>query len=148
LGSIVFSIANPHNLTVSVSIHLLISMATIDSPSYITREALSEILLGDGASSIVIIDVRDEDHVGGHILGSKNVPSTTLDYRMTELVRTLQSKDKVVFHCALSQVRGPSAARHYVRERQRLLPKDPATGEVKKQGIYVLDGGFVKWQEK
>jgi len=51
----------------------------------------------------------------------------------------------VVFHCALSQQRGPAAALRYARERERLLGAD----EVQKstQRIYVLDGGFVKWQE-
>lgn len=59
---------------------------------------------------IAIIDVRDDDHIGGHIAGSTHVPSSTLDYRVPELVRTLQRKKVVVFHCMLSQQRGPSAA--------------------------------------
>lgn len=59
---------------------------------------------------IAVIDVRDDDHIGGHIAGSTHVPSSTLDYRVPELVRTLQRKKVVVFHCMLSQQRGPSAA--------------------------------------
>jgi Cdc25 family phosphatase len=63
---------------------------------------------------------------------------------MPELVRTLKDKEKVVFHCALSQQRGPSAALRYARERQRALGEE----ESKKQEVYVLEGGFVQWQEK
>jgi Cdc25 family phosphatase len=63
---------------------------------------------------------------------------------MPELVRTLQDKEKVVFHCALSQQRGPSAALRYARERERMLGKD----ESLKQEVFVLEGGFVQWQEK
>jgi len=63
---------------------------------------------------------------------------------MPELVRTLEDKEKVVFHCALSQQRGPSAALRYARERERMLGND----ESHKQEVFVLEGGFVQWQEK
>ena len=103
-----------------------------------------------------------------------------------------------MFHCALSQQRGPSAAARYLRERERVMRlreaivkkrgqgggeadggkgkrgvdvenvgsegvikeeredfwegndcgKEKAEGKVKGQEVYVLDGGFVKWQEK
>ncbi|MCJ1478222.1 hypothetical protein MMC13_006898 [Lambiella insularis] len=140
-------------------------------PSYITANALSEYLLQPPSTrpSIAIIDVRDDDHVGGHIYTSTHVPSSTLDYRIPELVRTLSEKDMVVFHCALSQQRGPTAARRYVRERVRLLERKSDAAPVAGPGVedskadlgsdsldsgavcqkvYILDGGFVKWQEK
>lgn len=62
---------------------------------------------------------------------------------MPELLRTLKDKEKVVFHCALSQQRGPSAALRYLRERERVFGPE----ESQKQEVYVLDGGFVLWQE-
>jgi hypothetical protein len=55
-------------------------------------------------------------------------------------VRTLKDKEKVVFHCALSQQRGPSAALKHARERHRLLRS--AAG--KDQEVYALDGGFTR----
>lgn len=72
------------------------------------------------------------------------MPSAYLDVRLPELLRTLKDKEKVVFHCALSQQRGPSAALRYARERERTLSPE----EYQKQEVYVLEGGFVKWQEK
>jgi rhodanese-related sulfurtransferase len=95
-------------------------------------------------STLAIIDVRDSDYIGGHIVSSTNIPSSTLDYRIPELIRTLRDKEVVVFHCALSQQRGPSAALRYLREKERL--GDGKDGK-KKQEVFVLDGGFVKWQE-
>ena len=95
-------------------------------------------------ADVVVVDVRASDHVGGHIRGSKHVPSGSLDYRLPELVRELQGKDTVVFHCALSQQRGPGAALRYLRERERMLGKEPTV----KQNVAVLEGGFVEWQEK
>ncbi len=90
------------------------------------------------------------------------MPSNTLDAQLPTLVRQLQDKETVVFHCALSQQRGPSAALQYIRERERMLPsleKDKTAaaekdkdGEQKtakpvQQKVYVLDRGFVGWQE-
>ena len=134
------------------------------------REQLSELLLSKRASKVAVIDVRGDDHIGGHIHTSQHVPSTTLDHKIPELVRTLAEKEIVVFHCALSQERGPRAARRYMEERERKMKTgdvgrstgSPETGvkdegitkvsavssETKEQGVFVLDKGFVGWQEK
>lgn len=72
-----------------------------------------------------------------------------------------------MFHCALSQQRGPGAALRYLRERERVVGevekekegsgsggKEAEEGEGKvgeekqKQRVYVLRGGFTEWQEK
>ncbi|RQM07969.1 hypothetical protein DH86_00000857 [Scytalidium sp. 3C] len=117
------------------------------------------------------------DHIGGHINTSTHVPSSTLSHAIPSLVRKLEDKEIVVFHCALSQQRGPSAALQYLRTRERLLGT-PATvvqtadtgkeqenkegdlvevGESKskvddggkvEQKVFVLEGGFVGWQEQ
>lgn len=133
----------------------------------ISRESLAS-LLKENHPSLAIIDVRDNDYIGGHIAGGTNVPSNTHDFKMPELVRTLADKETVVFHCALSQQRGPKAALRYLRERERMGGKggekaEEGEGEekvevvegkegkegvkVKGQTVYVLEGGFVKWQE-
>jgi rhodanese-related sulfurtransferase len=133
-------------------------MSTHSLPTlkYITNADLSSKLLSTPITPtgpIAIIDVRDSDYIGGHILGCQNVPSGNLDWKMPELVRTLRDKEIVVFHCALSQQRGPSAALRYLRERERMSEKERGRkqeggGEVKEQVVYVLEGGFVKWQEQ
>ena len=147
------------------------STTTITLPSLkrISRERLGSILLTRHTDDkVVVVDVRDSDHIGGHIKSSKHIPAGTLDYAAPDLVRKLKNTEKVVFHCALSQQRGPSAALWYMRERQRLFGSDSiedsvkleeegdgdgtttrdSAGAVMKQEVYVLDGGFVHWQEK
>lgn len=119
------------------------SLYTISDLTYISRHQLAPLVREQNAG-LAVIDVRDSDYIGGHIRGCQNVPTATHDYRIPELVRTLKDKDTVVFHCALSQQRGPSSALKYLRERERLQGKD-AEG---KQKVYVLDGGFSKWQEE
>ncbi|KAJ3119703.1 hypothetical protein HK098_005224 [Nowakowskiella sp. JEL0407] len=88
----------------------------------------------------LIVDVRDEDFIGGHIKGARNIPiQTILDSRNNEfLVSELKDIPKVIFHCALSQVRGPKAALTYSR----------LTENNESQEIFVLRGGFVEWQQK
>ncbi|KAI4188803.1 MAG: hypothetical protein LQ348_003882 [Seirophora lacunosa] len=136
----------------------------------ISPTSLSSLLLSPTTTSrtLAIIDVREGDYAGGHIRSSIHVPSATLDYRLPELVRTLKEKEKVVFHCALSQQRGPGAALRYLKERERLrggvkvgeeglserqrdregVVEGEGGEEGKEQEVLVLDGGFVKWQER
>ncbi|TKA59841.1 hypothetical protein B0A55_11440 [Friedmanniomyces simplex] len=128
------------------------STATVANLPRISGEKLAN-LIRTKTPGISIIDVRDSDYVGGHILGCQNVPTHTHDHRMPELVRTLRNQDTIVFHCALSQQRGPSSALRYLRERERMS----ARGELgiredvedieKAQKVVVLEGGFAKWQE-
>lgn len=145
------------------------SLYTISDLPRMSREKLAT-LVRSKSSSLAVIDVRDSDYIGGHIVNGINAPTHTHDYRMPELVRTLKDKEIVVFHCALSQQRGPSSALRYLREKERLQSVDKqvadnakadvgvegvkaditADGEgVVKNGqtVYVLEGGFVKWQE-
>lgn len=119
------------------------SSYTIANLPRINRDQLAE-KVRSKSPGLAIIDVRDNDYIGGHILGCQNVPTNTHDYRMPELVRTLKDKDTVVFHCVLSQQRGPSSALKYLRERERLGEE----GLEEKQKVYVLEGGFQMWQDK
>jgi Cdc25 family phosphatase len=111
-------------------------------------------LLRAKTEGLTVVDVRDNDYIGGHIKGCINVPTDTHDYRMPELVRTLKDQNTLVFHCYLSQQRGPSSALRYLRERDRMAGKGEV-GERKDgadlttaQKVMVLDGGFVKWQQR
>ncbi|KEY66318.1 hypothetical protein S7711_02780 [Stachybotrys chartarum IBT 7711] len=129
-------------------------MASAATLQRVTAKVLSDRILEEASSadpSYAIVDVRDDDHLGGHIKGSTNVPSRQLDVMMPTLVRKLQDKKVVVFHCALSQQRGPSAALKYLRERDGHLKalglKKEGKGEGEGQEVFVLDGGFVGWQE-
>lgn len=116
------------------------------------RETLSALLLSPSPPRYAIVDVRDDDHVGGHIRTSTHVPSRGLEKQLPALVRALVDREVVVFHCALSQQRGPAAARRYVGERERGKREEgdgeKVAGGVGGQKVYVLEGGFLSWQEK
>ncbi|KAH7159808.1 Rhodanese-like domain-containing protein [Dactylonectria estremocensis] len=126
------------------------TMTTIASLRRLSAKSLSEKILAEREAkdqTFAIIDVRDDDYLGGHIKGSTNVPAHTLDVMLPTLVRTLKDKKTVVFHCALSQIRGPSAALKYLRERDGLLRAMGETPRGEGQEVLVLDRGFTGWQE-
>ncbi|GAO18950.1 uncharacterized protein UV8b_05003 [Ustilaginoidea virens] len=126
-------------------------MASIATLRRISAKSLSEKILQEMGSpnpSYAIIDVRDDDYIGGHIKGCTNIPSIQLDAMMPTLVRKLKDTKTVVFHCALSQQRGPSAALKYAREREALLKRLGEDGRSNvDQEVVVLDKGFVGWQD-
>ncbi|WWC60855.1 uncharacterized protein I303_103431 [Kwoniella dejecticola CBS 10117] len=112
---------------------------------YITAEQLAELIKSKPASSLkefAVVDVRDSDFVGGNIVSAINYPSDTFHATVDELVKKLQDVHKVIFHCALSQARGPKAARIYAETRSHALPESTA------QEIFVLREGFSGFQSK
>lgn len=138
---------------------------TISSLKYIKPADLAASLRADQSrSKVAIVDVRDNDHVGGSIKGSQWVPINQLDARMPELLRVNSDKDRVVFHCMLSQQRGPKAALAYARAKASQkekhankedtpdqVPADTKAssagpGNVSEQEVCVLEGGFRAWQ--
>jgi rhodanese-related sulfurtransferase len=57
------------------------------------------------------VDVRDDDFRGGNIRGAQNSPSSTFHTDVDKLVQETKETPIIVFHCMLSQQRGPKAAR-------------------------------------
>ncbi|SCU91403.1 LADA_0F09758g1_1 [Lachancea dasiensis] len=93
-----------------------------------------------------VVDVRGSDYIGGHIKDGWNYPYRQLRddvEKCNELRARLDEKRGLgvincVFHCALSQQRGPSAAMKFLRTLE-----DEDLAHIR---IYVLRGGFNHWQ--
>ncbi|KAL9272345.1 Dual specificity phosphatase Cdc25-like protein [Drosera capensis] len=92
-------------------------------------------------NSIAIVDVRDEERsYDGHIAGSFHFASDGFVERIPSLIQMVKGRDTLVFHCALSQVRGPRCAR-------RLLDYLTETkDEAGVKNIMVLESGFNGWE--
>ncbi|XP_072986785.1 arsenate reductase 2.2 [Typha latifolia] len=108
------------------------------SLSYVTPSQLISITRNP---KIAIVDVRDEERsYDAHIAGSHHYPSDTFSEKLPALIQAVKGKDTLVFHCALSKVRGPSCA---------LLLLDYLS-ETKEDGIknvMVLERGFNGWRD-
>lgn len=142
---------------------------TLASLGYIRPQELAS-QMTSSPGSVAVVDVRDDDYIGGHIKRGVHAPINELDARMPELLRTLKDKDRVVFHCMLSQQRGPRAALMYARAKAQQAAREGKDAEVKRandqegvevedenavvvkkiagQEICVLEGGFGQWQSR
>jgi rhodanese-related sulfurtransferase len=61
----------------------------------------------------LVVDVRDDDYIGGHITNSRNVPSLTFLDNLDDLVRDFKEIPLVIFHCAFSQIRCVASKRTF-----------------------------------
>ncbi|XP_052174979.1 dual specificity phosphatase Cdc25 [Diospyros lotus] len=106
--------------------------------SYITG---SQLLSLKRRPNLAIVDVRDDERTyDGHIAGSLHYASGTFIEQLPSLVQAVKGKDTLVFHCALSQVRGPKCAR---RLAAYLAEVKEETGI---KNIMVLERGFNGWE--
>jgi len=87
----------------------------------------------------LVVDVRDDDFEGGNIPNSINSPSKKFLDEVDNLVSKYNQVPKLVFTCALSQVRGPKCARIY---------KETLENKGIDQKIQVLQGGVGEWQKQ
>ncbi|ORY29958.1 Rhodanese-like domain-containing protein [Naematelia encephala] len=116
------------------------------SYKYINADELATLIKSSSSSQlrdIAVVDVRDDDFAGGNIIQAINAPSRSFHEDVKGLVERLNDVPKVVFHCALSQQRGPKAARIYAETRSVLKPDS-----AKPQEIFVLRDGFTGFQQK
>ncbi|KAJ3016592.1 UNVERIFIED_CONTAM: hypothetical protein HDU68_012115 [Siphonaria sp. JEL0065] len=86
----------------------------------------------------MIVDVRDADFANGNIATAVNIPAHELNANPFEHQPLLSVPKRLIFHCLLSQVRGPKSANTYLR----------SVGAAEGQQVFVLVGGFSNWQEK
>ncbi|KAJ6452553.1 Rhodanese-like domain-containing protein [Mycena vitilis] len=113
---------------------------------YISGDELAEIIKSDKVAhqDYLVVDVRDDDYAGGNIKSALNLPSREFHHKgVHHIIENKPDVKVVVFHCALSQVRGPKAARIYEETRTNL-----EVGKNKPQEVYVLRNGFTEFQRK
>jgi len=110
---------------------------------YIDGTELAEIIKSEKKPGLdyVVVDVRDHDFLGGNIVGCLRAPSAQFQENLDDLVEKTNKIPKVIFHCALSQERGPKAARMYA---ERCVTSDDAERMVPE--VLVLRGGFTQFQ--
>jgi len=104
------------------------------TPREILRDELAS-LIRDYPTDVIIVDCRDDDFTGMKIRGALNYRSPLDSARLYQDVVSLTPKT-VVFHCYLSQFRGPTSAREF-SEWLAYVRHDV--------DVRVLRGGFKGW---
>ncbi len=96
-------------------------------------------LLRDPNEKIIVVDVRDDDFVGGHIVGARNIPSDNFsdEDRVDSFLNDTQAYSRVIFHCMFSQVRGPKCAKAALSRANIVFGTNSPRPE-----ICVLKGGY------
>ncbi|KAI3646337.1 hypothetical protein MP228_009265 [Amoeboaphelidium protococcarum] len=112
---------------------------------YIEHSTLKQwIETRQAGKDFVIVDVRQDDHAGGNIVGSVNVPAHTFADQIKNLLEKYNHCPDIVFHCMQSQQRGPKCAMNFSRYIKEFLgTEDAAKWDGK---VYVLKDGFIGWQ--
>ena len=121
-------------------------------PKIMERKTLAKLLKSaQTKASTLVVDVRDDDREGGHIPGSINRTSDLfesdddVDSFVKEEIIEQPERKAVVFHCMMSQVRGPAAARRTLA-RLSILADDGFGGiDDGAAEIFILRGGFQDW---
>lgn len=114
-------------------------MDSLEQPGVIAHAELATLLRQPQSCPPVIIDVRDSDFHGGHIRGAVNLPQDHFedDDDVDDIVQRHRDAELIVFHCMMSQVRGPFCARRFLSRMNVVLD-----GEAHKPKVKILAGGF------
>eukprot|EP01084_Bolivina_argentea_P091651 164962_1 len=144
----------------------------LEDVEYMKRETLINILRDKKNKKYIIIDVRDNDYIGGHIIGSVNIPHISIEKHWADIVSKYNSTPLIIFHCQYSEIRAPAAYQRYTfllksiiglynkLKQQKEESKDDETikfqsieftlnneiiNNLSNQTIKVLEGGFYGW---
>ncbi|PPQ97275.1 hypothetical protein CVT26_006668 [Gymnopilus dilepis] len=112
---------------------------TKSSPPSITADELVALIRGPAsASTFAVIDVRRDDHSGGHVRGSHNWFAQSFYDDLRAFYEKFKDTPKVIFYCQSSNGRGPRCAAWY----QDYLD---TMGGGQKSAAFVLKGGIKNW---
>ncbi|EIW80452.1 NAD(P)-binding protein [Coniophora puteana RWD-64-598 SS2] len=87
------------------------------SPRQITAQEVAELLKSAPADrrahDFAVIDVRRDDHAGGHVRGSYQRAAQSFYDDLPEFLEKFKETNKVIFYCGSSSGRGPLCAAWY-----------------------------------
>ncbi|KAF8631470.1 hypothetical protein AX15_002383 [Amanita polypyramis BW_CC] len=114
------------------------------SPPRLTTEEVANLVRGPGGEEkmeYAVIDVRRNDHAGGHVRGSHQWPAQTFYDDLPRFFEKFKDTKKVVFYCGSSQGRGPRCAGWY-QDYLDGVSVDHTSNS------YVMQGGIKEWLVK
>jgi len=118
-----------------------------DQGTYLTQNKLCEALSCE-TQSVLVVDVRDEDAIGGCVRGAIQLPDATLAtaeglVHLAHKALELGDEGMIVFHCMESLRRGPRCAKRLTQYLGAIQSRFNI--ELNKPQIKVLAGGADQW---
>ncbi|KAF9448813.1 S-adenosyl-L-methionine-dependent methyltransferase [Macrolepiota fuliginosa MF-IS2] len=112
------------------------------SPEAITAEQVAALIRDPtkNPKDFVVVDVRRNDHAGGHVRGSSQCPAQTFYDDALSYFERFKDSERVIFYCQSSNGRGPRCAGWY---QDYLDSVSHASSKA-----YVLSGGIKGWMAK
>ncbi|EGO04041.1 hypothetical protein SERLA73DRAFT_158418 [Serpula lacrymans var. lacrymans S7.3] len=110
------------------------------SPPNLTCGQVAALLRDPEEVDYAVVDVRRNDHAGGHVRGSFQHAAQTFYDELANLHKTFGLKKQVIFYCNSSNGRGPRCAAWY----QDFLDEHGYT----QSRAYVMQGGAKAWLDK
>ncbi|KAF8516838.1 hypothetical protein BU17DRAFT_67284 [Hysterangium stoloniferum] len=118
---------------------------------YITPKDLHSLIKSTTpGKDYLVVDVRDEDFIGGNVKGCLHAPFQRYESELPGFIIKVKDIPTVIFHCPIKitiahirHARGPKSARLYA-EKRISLADDP--DKLVEQQILVLQGGFASLQ--
>lgn len=134
----------------------------MSSIQQLSAAQVHDLLQAIAEKRVLVVDVREDDHKGGHIPGSINMPAGTFHENVDKLLKQATSADTVIFHCMFSQQRGPRTARMFAEALQAQAKQHQSSSSsdstatadndakssdstLKQPTVAVLTGGFKGW---
>ncbi|KAF7970957.1 hypothetical protein HWV62_22544 [Athelia sp. TMB] len=105
-----------------------------------TAEDLAVLIQDPTQTSYAVIDVRRNDHAGGHVRGSSQWPAQTFYDDLEKFFERYKETEKVIFYCGSSNGRGPRCAGWYQDYLSEVGSKESKA--------YVLQGGIKEWLQR
>ncbi|KAF5315928.1 hypothetical protein D9611_005013 [Ephemerocybe angulata] len=115
------------------------------SPQFLTADEVVDLVRNPelkGNDKLAVIDVRRNDHGGGHVRGSEQWPAQTFYDDLPAFFEKHKNTEQVIFYCQSSNGRGPRSAGWYQDYLDSRAPDNHASK------AYVLQGGIKGWKAK
>jgi len=106
----------------------------------VSNEDVAELIRHSAQNNYAVIDVRRNDHGGGHVRGSHQWPAQTFYDDLDSFYKEFKNVEKVIFYCGSSNGRGPRCAGWY---QDHLNAQGNTVSKA-----FVLQGGIKAWLGK
>jgi hypothetical protein len=125
-------------------------------PRCISPDEITAIMRTSGCGTapsdeLAVIDVRRNDHGGGHVVGSFQRPAETFYDELDAFHEEFGGRKVVVFYCSSSSGRGPRCAAWYQDYLQKIVAgpdEQKARAKNALPEVLVLDAGIKGWLKK